>query len=85
MFKLNLGIVYKEGVLVNHRSLLKIIINPFIGMFGWVLVSEISNHNIDRIHFMKCIVPSSGLWGAIHNAWVFNMQDKYLVRKRILF
>jgi hypothetical protein len=31
---LNLGVVYKDGNLVNHRSLLKVAINPVLRIFG---------------------------------------------------
>jgi len=34
---LKLGIVYKDGFIINHRSLLKIVLNPFLFQFGLYL------------------------------------------------
>jgi len=32
---LNLGILRENGVIVNHRSLLKVILNPFLRTIGY--------------------------------------------------
>lgn len=37
MNKLKLGILYKNGKIVNHRSLLKVIINPILRYFGYYI------------------------------------------------
>lgn len=32
---MNLGVVYKNGKIINHRSLVKVIINPFLRLIGF--------------------------------------------------
>lgn len=36
---LKLGILYKNDKIVNHRSLLKILINPILRYFGYYIAS----------------------------------------------
>jgi len=43
--KLELGIVYnKQGKIINHRSLLKVVLNPFLRMFGFNIATIIDLH-----------------------------------------
>lgn len=37
MKKLKLGIIYKDGKLINHRSLLKVLFNPILRYFGYCI------------------------------------------------
>ena len=32
---MKLGIVYKDGKVINHRSLIKVILNPILRYFGY--------------------------------------------------
>jgi len=34
---IKLGILYKEGKIVNHRSLLKVLINPILRKYGYYI------------------------------------------------
>jgi hypothetical protein len=35
--KLNLGIVYKDNIIINHRSLIKVVFNPIFRYFGFYI------------------------------------------------
>lgn len=32
---LKLGLIYKDGVIINHRSLLKVLLNPILRFFAF--------------------------------------------------
>ena len=54
--KLKLGIVYnKKGMIVNHRSLVKVLCNPFFRLFGFHLgtVYNIDENTLHKPRFMK--------------------------------
>ena len=36
----NLGILYKDGKVVNHRSVTKILLNPILRLFGYEIGSQ---------------------------------------------
>lgn len=40
MSNLNLGIIYKDNEICNHRSLLKILTNPFLRSIGFVIATR---------------------------------------------
>ena len=52
--KLNLGIIKKDGKVINHRSLLKIIFNPLLRLFGWQIATNFNNEKIGGIVLVKC-------------------------------
>jgi len=52
MKKLNLGVLYKNGKIVNHRSLLKVLLNPFLRTTGFEIQSEFT----DNQDFKKYVV-----------------------------
>jgi hypothetical protein len=41
---MNLGIIWKDGKVTNHRSLLKVLLNPILRCFGWQIGSEFDNN-----------------------------------------
>ena len=51
---LKLGIVYKNGVVINHRSLLKVIINPFLRYIGFCIGTLYSNDKLKRPVLTTC-------------------------------
>jgi len=42
---LKLGVLYKNSKIVNHRSLLKVILNPIFRYFGLCIGSKFNNNN----------------------------------------
>lgn len=59
--KLYLGIVYRDDIAVNHRSMLKVICNPVFRCFGFCIGSEFEQNNFIKykIMFQK---PVFELW-----------------------
>ena len=51
--KLNLGILYKDEKIVNHRSLLKVFINPILRYFGYCIGTTMKNQKLGKIKIIK--------------------------------
>lgn len=47
------GILMKSDNVVNHRSLLKVLLNPILRCFGYQLGSYFLNGNFERYEFMR--------------------------------
>ena len=79
--KLHLGIIYnKTGKLINRRSLLKILINPFLRVFGVTLGTPVKNNRIVghfEIFFHK---PSFNLFQNLRNSWCYwGQKEEFIV------
>ena len=53
MDNLKLGILYKDDKIVNHRSLLKVILNPIFRYFGFCITTKCENNKLSRIVIIK--------------------------------
>ena len=52
---LNLGIIYnKSREIINHRSLLKIFINPLFRMFGFVIATKSEEGELEGLTIIRC-------------------------------
>lgn len=51
---MKLGVLYKNNEIVNHRSLLKVILNPIFRYFGVCLGTNYNNGQLGWYSFMKC-------------------------------
>jgi hypothetical protein len=51
---LKLGILYNNEIIINHRSLPKVILNPILRYFGFFIGSEFQNNKFIRYNFNKC-------------------------------
>lgn len=52
---MNLGLLYKDNRLVNHRSLFKILLNPILRSIGYQFGSVIENNEVIKIKLVKCL------------------------------
>lgn len=54
--KLKLGIVYEDGKVVNHRSIAKVLLNPFLRIFGFCIATKFDINKQKLYHpvFIKC-------------------------------
>jgi hypothetical protein len=79
MKKLKLGILYKNNKIVNHRSLLKVLVNPILRYFGYCIGTKYENKQLGSI----CIAKVNKLNKI---KWDFNNHNEYdiIVKKRIL-
>ena len=49
-----LGTIYKDGKVVNHRTLFKIILNPILRLFGFEIVSIFNGNDFVNYDIHKC-------------------------------
>lgn len=49
---LKLGILYKDDKIVNHRSLLKVLLNPIMRYFGFCIATKYENNKLGGLVFM---------------------------------
>ena len=75
--KYELGIVYKDRKVINHRSALKVFLNPFLRIFGFQIGTYFDNKRLKGIRLMKC--PSQ-----IRLTFSYDIESPYrIVKKRI--
>jgi len=77
MNKLKLG---KDKKIVNHRSLLKVLINPILRYFGYCIATKLKNEKLGGL-----IIISHPKMKNI--TWNFNNHNDFdmIIKKRILF
>jgi hypothetical protein len=74
---LNLGIIWKDGKVINHRSLLKVCINPILRVFGIEIASLFDENTFKRYVLKKC--PRRKLiW-----SWNYKITDEIIERSRM--
>lgn len=93
---LHLGIIEVDGVILNHRSLLKIVANPFLRVAGWQIVSEVDIRTIIpmlertilipyqfcRISFRKCKKRQPNLLKNLAASWLYKLPVGAVVHKK---
>ena len=81
MKKLKLGILYKDNKIVNHRSLLKVLVNPILRYFGYCIgtIYNLSTNQLEGISIAK-VDKSDEI------KWDFNNHNEfdYIIKKRLL-
>ena len=76
---MKLGILYKDGKIVNHRSLLKVLVNPVLRYFGYHIGSICKENKIKGIKLQKCRKVNKIKW----DFKSYNEHDS-IIKKRIL-
>jgi hypothetical protein len=79
MEKIKLGILYKDNKIVNHRSLLKVLINPILRYFGLCIGTKIKNEKIGGIILFKQKRSKNIKWN-LNNHNEFDL----LIKKRLI-
>ena len=74
--KLHLGIVRKDGKVVNHRSLLKVALNPILRLLGLQIATLFEDEKPGRVILTKC----PRMW---INSWKYDARDCTIEKKRI--
>jgi hypothetical protein len=81
MKKFKLGILYKDKKIVNHRSLLKVLVNPILRYFGYCIgtIYDSSTEQLDGIRIAKVDKTNKIKWD-------FNSHNEYdvIIKKRLL-
>ena len=76
-----LGILYKDDKIVNHRSLLKVLINPIIRYFGYQFGTVLlSDGTLGEVKLVKC-EPTNSI------KYDFKDYHQYdtIIKKRIIY
>jgi hypothetical protein len=76
---MKLGILYKNGEIVNHRSLIKVLLNPILRYFGLYIGTNCINNELYGIKLLNCKRSTKMFWD-------FNNHNNYdiIIKKRIL-
>lgn len=77
--KLKLGIVYENGKVVNHRSLVKVLLNPFLRIFGFCIATnfDMDKQKLYNPVFIKCDRRMELTFGYL-------LGNRKIVRRRML-
>lgn len=78
-----LGILYCKEQVVNHRSLLKILINPVLMVFGIMIASSFDNNKFLNYTIIKCKLSINVFKNFYSHFFTCNEFDK-VEKKRIL-
>ena len=64
MDNMKLGILLKDGKIVNHRSFIKVILNPIFRYFGFNIATKFDTDtkHLGGITFMKCQKQTKIKW-----------------------
>jgi len=54
MRDLKLGIIMKDNRIINHRSLIKVLLNPFLRCFGFCIATKMDQGRLGLPIFSKC-------------------------------
>ena len=83
-----LGVIYKKGVtgdyhICNHRSILKIILNPLLRVFGFQINSLSSDgKNITGIELMKLKDKYPNILENYKRSIFYELDEKTMVHKK---
>ena len=78
--KMKLGILYKDNKIVNHRSLLKVLINPILRYFGYCIGTEYENEKLGKLRLIKQERTNKIRWD-------FNNHNEFdlLIKQRLIW
>ncbi len=76
--KMKLGVLYHDGKIVNHRPLLKVLLNPILRMFGICIGTNFKDGVLGSIMIIKCEKVNKLQWDFTNH----NKYDK-IDRKRL--
>lgn len=77
---MKLGILYKDDKVVNHRSLLKVLINPILRYFGYYIGSVCEDNQIKGMKLERGQKVNKIKWD--FNS--YNDHDSILKKRRIV-
>lgn len=77
---MKLGILYKNGKIVNHRSLIKVLINPILRRFGYYIGSICVNNEIGGIKLSRGQKSNKIKWDfKSHNDYDFLVKKRRII------
>lgn len=81
MKKFELGVLYKNKKIVNHRSLLKVFVNPILRYFGYC-IGTLYDSTIEQLGGIRIVKTEK----SNKIKWDFNNHNEYdvIIKKRLL-
>ena len=80
MINLRLGILYEKDKIVNHRSLLNVLLNPILRYFGYFIGTVYTKNKLKGIKLIKGQKSKSIKW----DFKSYNTYDK-IIKKRLFY
>ena len=78
---MKLGILYKDGKIVSHRSIIKVLLNPILRYFGYHIVTIVTD---DRTCIVKITLNKT--FKSTYIKWSLDCVDyDTIIKKRILY
>lgn len=59
---LNLGIIRKNGAIINHRSLFKVVFNPVLRLVGLQIYTKNCDGRLGGLGIMRCPIRCASSW-----------------------
>ena len=75
---MKLGIVYKEDKIINHRSLLKVLLNPFLRCVGLQIGTWYDNGQLKGPKLVRCNKTPKIIW-----SFKYDVEHDYIIKKRM--
>ena len=79
MTDLNLGIVHKNGRIIGHRSLLKVLFNPFLRIVGLQIATNINHGKLGSPCISRCTRRH------FETSWSYPSEGCFIEKRRIVF
>ena len=74
---MKLGIVYKDNKIINHRSLLKVLLNPFLRCVGLYIGTIYTDDQLKGIRLNKGVRTPKIIW-----SFNYDVDYDYIIKKR---
>jgi hypothetical protein len=79
---LKLGVIRKSGRAINHRSLLKVLLNPFLRRYyKCCIASTFENEKFQRYTLMRTEGGRS-IWEELKSSWLYDAEYDTIERTR---
>lgn len=78
---MKLGIVHKDNKIINHRSLLKVLLNPVLRYYGYQIATKFENNILYGIRLNKCDRIKPIIWDFKYDTVEYDIIEK----RRLLY
>ena len=89
VFKLKLGIIWQDGQIKNHRSLLKVVCNPILRMFGFEIATQArlpySDPTTWKVVLRKYTGSTRNFLELLRGSWIYDGRYDHIQKQRRLW
>lgn len=76
---MKLGIIYKDNQIINHQSLLKVLLNPFLRRVGVFIGTKYESGKLKGIILNRCVKTPNIIW-----SFKYDVKYDYIIKKRVI-